>query len=343
MKKLLNTLYITKPNTYLRLDGENIVIEEDENILGKLPLINFESIVYFGYPGASPKLLGYCAEKNIPICFLTKNGRFLARVNGEYHGNIILRKKQYLISEDKKQSVLIARNFIFGKVANQKFVLDKFCREYNKRIDISNIQKISNNLNEYLKKILICEDLEKLRGYEGYCATLYFSVFNDLILVNKDIFYFNERTKRPPLDNVNAMLSFLYTLLSHEVSSGLETVGLDPYCGFLHADRAGRISLALDLMEEMRPVIVDRFVITLINKQIVKETHFEKKENGAVYFTEDGKRIIIEQWQKRKTDEIIHPFLDEKINYGLIPYTQSLLLSRMLRDDIPEYPPFLWR
>lgn len=342
MKKMLNVLYITRPNVYLKLDGENIVIEENNNVLAKLPLINFESIVSFGYPGASPALLGYLCEQNKPISFVTQHGRFLSRVNGEYHGNIVLRKKQYLLSESNS-SILISRNMIFGKVANQKFVLDKFMREYNKRIPIEKIKDASLELNAYLTKILECDDKETLRGYEGYCANVYFNVLDSLILQNKDVFYFKERTRRPPLDNVNATLSFLYTLLAHDCASALETVGLDPYCGFLHSDRAGRLSLALDLMEEMRPIIVDRFVISMINKQILKEKYFEKKENGAVYFTDEGKQIILKNWQERKFEEIKHPFLDEKIQYGLIPYSQALLLSRVLRNDIEEYPPFLWR
>ena len=343
MKKLMNTLYITRDKAYLSLDGQNIVISENNKTIAKLPLLNFESIVYFGYPGISPKLLGYLAENNIPISFLTPQGKFLARVNGEYHGNIILRKKQYLISEDEAQSIEISRNMIFGKVANQKFVLSKFSREYEKRINMECIKNVIEQLNFYLPKIKEAKDNKTLRGYEGFCAELYFSVLDNLILVNKENFYIKDRNKRPPKDNVNAMLSFLYTLLANDCSTALETVGLDPYCGFLHADRAGRISLGLDLMEELRPVVVDRFVITLINKKIINDKHFESKSTEGVYFTEEGKKIILKYWQEKKEEEIIHPFLEEKIKYGLIPYSQALLLSRHLRDDIKGYPPFLWR
>lgn len=256
---------------------------------------------------------------------------------------LYLRKSQYLISEKENEKILIARNMIFGKVANQKFVLDKFAREYKKRINMDNILKVSETLNSYLEKILICENDEKLRGYEGYCAEKYFSVLDDLILKNKDNFYIKGRNKRPPKDNINATLSFLYTLLAHDCASALETVGLDPYCGFLHTDIPGRISLALDLMEEMRPVMVDRFVISLVNKQVLNEKHFEKNTSQGIQFTEEGKKIILKEWQNRKQDEINHPFLDEKIKYGLIPYTQALILSRNLRGDLVEYVPFLWR
>ena len=287
MKKLLNTLYITNDKAYLRLDGDDIVVEENGEIIGKVPLLNFESIVYFGYPGASPALLGYLAKNNIPISFLTPYGKFLARVNGEYHGNIVLRKEQYLISDKENRKVLIARNMIFGKVANQKFVLDKFAREYKERIETENILKASEILNTYLDKILICENSEVLRGYEGYCAEKYFSVLDDLILKNKNNFYIKDRNKRPPKDNVNAVLSFLYTLLAHDCASALETVGLDPYCGFLHTEVPGRISLALDLMEEMRPVVVDRFVISLINTLLPVLPNLLHKIKAALTFDAD--------------------------------------------------------
>ena len=342
MSTIKNVIYIVS-DSYLRLDGENLIIEIDKIKKPPIPLVNIESIVLFGYHGVSPLLFGYCSEHNIPITFLTGSGRFLTRVNRDFHGGIFLRKKQYLLSENEDESILIARNMIYGKVANQKYVLKKFCREYEKRIDISQIENVVKQLNQYLEKIAKCSEKDILRGYEGNCASLYFGVLNNLILQNKEDFYIHDRNKRPPLDNVNAMLSFLYALLENDCSCALESVGLDPYCGFMHADRPGRRSLACDLMEEMRAVMVDRLVIRIINKKIIKSIHFEEKENGSIYLNNEGKQILINEWQKRKKEEITHPYLQEKIIYGLIPHKQAMLLSRTLREDIEEYPPFLWR
>lgn len=342
MGNLKNVVYVLS-DSYLRLDGENLIIEKDGEKKPPLPLINIESIILMGYHGVSPMLFGYCAEHNIPITFLTSTGRFLTRVNRDFHGGIFLRKKQYLISENKDESINIARNFIYGKVLNQRFVLRKFCREYERRIDTSKLESTIEQMNIYLEKISKCTDTGTLRGYEGNCASLYFGVLDSLILQNKDKFYIHERNKRPPLDNVNAMLSFLYALLETDCSCALESVGLDPYCGFMHSDRPGRRSLACDLMEEMRAVMVDRLVIKLINKNIIKSSYFDQKENGAVYLNEEGRKVIINEWQKRKSEEITHLYLKEKITYGMIPHKQAMLLSRTLRGDMSEYPPFIWR
>lgn len=343
MRKLLNTLYVTSPDTYLSLDGENIVVQKGGTELARIPLHNLESIVAFGYTGASPAFMGACAKKNIGLSFMTQNGKFLARVIGENRGNVTLRKTQYRISDSDAQSALIARNFIIGKVYNSRWVIERATRDYSMRLDIDKLKRASKFMLKSLENITSCENLDQLRGFEGEAASQYFSVFDDLILQQKNEFFFNVRNKRPPLDNVNAMLSFVYTLLAHDVVGALETVGLDAYVGFLHRDRPGRISLALDLMEELRSVYADRFVLSLINKRIVSPKGFLQKENGAVIMEEDTRKAILSAWQARKQEKITHPFLDEKIEWGLVPYTQAMLLARHIRGDMDEYPPFLWK
>lgn len=343
MKKLLNTLYVTHPDTYLSLDGDNIMLSRDHERIARLPLHNFQAIVAFGYTGASPALMGYCAEHNVSLTFLKMNGRFQARVIGTSRGNVVLRKKQYHLSDSDEDSVYIARNFILGKVFNHKWILERMTRDYPLRIDVSKFKNISANLSQLLQEIRACEDLEQLRGFEGLAATSYYSLFDNMILQQKEDFYFRGRTRRPPLDRVNAMLSFSYTLLASDVASALETVGLDAYVGFLHRDRPGRISLALDVMEELRGVYADRFVISLINKKIVHSDDFVVKESGGVIMTDDARRQFLKAWQGKKDEKITHPFLGEKISWGLVPHAQALLLARYLRGDLDEYPPFLWK
>lgn len=343
MRKLLNTLFVTQPDIYLSLDGDNVVLLKEKDKIGRLPLHNLEGIVSFGYTGASPALMGYCAERNISIVFLTKNGRFIARVIGQSKGNVILRKKQYRLSENEVSSTRIARNFIIGKVYNNKWMLERMTRNYPLRIDMEKFKNTSKQLTSILEEIRKCEDLERLRGWEGQAAIAYNKVFNSLILQQKEDFYFQLRTRRPPLDNVNAMLSFAYTLLANDMASAAETVGLDAYVGFMHQDRPGRPSLALDLMEELRGVLADKFVLTLINRREITKEAFIKKENGAVIMTDDARREFLKAWQSKKQEKITHPFIGEKISWGLVPYAQSLLLARYLRGDLDEYPPFLWK
>lgn len=343
MKKLLNTLYVTSTNRYLSLDGENVVILEEQEEIGRVPLHNLEGIVTFGYTGASPALMGACAQRNIDLSFMSGNGRFLARVSGEVRGNVTLRKQQYQISEDKQKSIEIARNCIVGKVYNSRWILERTARDYPLRLDSEKLKEKSAFLAERLKDIRICDNHEKLLGLEGESASIYFSVFDDLILQQKEDFFFRGRNRRPPLDNVNAMLSFTYSLLAGMCASALETVGLDPYVGFYHTDRPGRVSLALDMMEELRGVVADRFVLTLVNKKIVDGSGFIKKENGAVIMKEETRKIFLAQWQNKKKETITHPFLGEKIEWGLVPYVQAMLLARYVRGDLDEYPPFMWK
>ena len=343
MKHLLNTLYVTSTNRYLSLDGENVVVLEDKVEIVRIPLHNLESIVTFGYMGVSPALMGVCAQHNIAIVFMSSNGRFIARITGELYGNVVLRKEQYRISDDKNRSLLIAKNFILGKIYNCRWILERATRDYAMRIDVDKIKNKSLFLKNSIENTRNCQSASVLLGVEGEAASVYFSVFDDLILQQKDDFFFKSRNRRPPLDNVNALLSFAYSLLSNMCASALETVGLDPYVGFYHTDRPGRKSLALDLMEEFRGVMADRFVLTLINKKIIDNHGFLKKESGAVVMDENTRKIFLTHWQNKKKEVIKHPFLNEKVEWGMVPYVQALLLARYIRGDLDEYPPFFWK
>ena len=307
MKKLLNTLYVTSENSYLGLDGENIVVYDDKKEIGRLPLHNLEGIVSFGYRGTSPALMGACVEKNISLCYLTPQGKFLARVTGKIKGNVVLRQQQFLSSRDEKISLDIAKNCILGKVYNARWILERAIRDHPMQIDVEAVKSSSVKLKEFLEYIQNANSIEQLRGYEGEAASIYFGVFDELILQQKKDFQFHGRNRRPPLDNVNAMLSFAYTLLNNQITSALEVVGLDPYVGFMHTDRPGRTSLSLDLIEELRAVMADRFVLSLINKKIVNGKNFTQKENGAVLMDFDTRKKLLSEWQNKKKEIITHP------------------------------------
>lgn len=343
MKKLLNTLFVTQSAIYLSLDGNNVVLIKEQKEIGRLPLHNLESIITFGYTGASPALMGYCVERNISIVFLTVNGRFRARVIGKSRGNVILRKKQYRVSDDEDMSTVVARNFIIGKIYNNKWILERMTRDYPLRINVNQFKETSKHLSSIIIEVRKCDNLETLRGLEGQAAISYNKLFDQMILQQKEDFYFTMRSRRPPLDNTNAMLSFGYTLLANDTASALESIGLDAYVGFLHRERPGRVSLALDVMEELRGVYVDRFVLSLINKRVIKKEDFLKKENGTVIMTDNARKNFLAAWQNKKQEKITHPYLKEKISWGLVPYAQALLLARYLRGDLDEYPPFLWK
>lgn len=300
MKKLLNTLYVTSENSYLGLDGENIVVYDDKKEIGRLPLHNLEGIVSFGYRGTSPALMGACVEKNISLCYLTPQGKFLARVTGKIKGNVVLRQQQFLSSRDEKISLDIAKNCILGKVYNARWILERAIRDHPMQIDVEAVKSSSVKLKEFLEYIQNANSIEQLRGYEGEAASIYFGVFDELILQQKKDFQFHGRNRRPPLDNVNAMLSFVYTLLNNQITSALEVVGLDPYVGFMHTDRPGRTSLSLDLIEELRAVMADRFVLSLINKKIVNGKNFTQKENGAVLMDFDTRKNYCQSGRTRK-------------------------------------------
>lgn len=341
MRKLLNVLYVTNPNAYLSKDGENIIVTVEQQKQVRLPIHNLEGIVCFGYPGASPALMALCAERGVGLSFVTENGKFLARVTGPISGNVLLRKKQYRLSNDLYQSALIARNILSGKILNCRCVLQRFLRDHAENEGCGEVSYAVNVLSDIVRRVHTANDLDVLRGIEGEAARVYFNVFDYLILVQKEDFSFVERSRRPPLDRTNALLSFIYVLLAHDIESALETVGLDPQVGFLHRDRPGRASLAMDLMEELRPFLADRLVLTMINNKQIKAEDFVQKETGAVLMEDEARRKVLASWQQRKKDEITHPFLDEKMEIGLIPYAQAMLLARYMRGDIEEYPPFL--
>lgn len=343
MKKLLNTLYVTSENNYLALDGENVVVLDGQREVGRLPLHNLEGIVSFGYRGTSPALMGACADRNISLCYLTPQGKFLARISGKIRGNVLLRQQQYDSSRDEKISLGIAKNCILGKVYNARWVLERAVRDHSLQVDTDWMKKASEFLKNSLEQIQNCSSKEQLRGYEGEAASVYFSVFDQMILQQKKEFSFQGRNKRPPMDNINALLSFIYTLLTNNIVSALECVGLDPYVGYLHTDRPGRASLALDLIEEFRAVLADRFVLSLINKKIISGKGFVQKENGAVLMNEELRKKILTEWQNKKKESITHPFLKGKVEWGMVPYVQAMLLARYLRGDLDGYPVFLWK
>ena len=344
MRKMLNVLYVTNPDSYLIKDGETVVIRVNEQKIARVPLINLEGIVCFGYMGMSPQLMGACADRGIGVSFLTPSGRFLARVSGYVSGNVLLRKRQYALSEDEFASAEIAIACVLGKIINERTVLNRFRRDHNDQVtDV--FQENIDRITEVIEKVKNSEtcDLGVIRGYEGFATKYYFNCFDSLILADSEEFAFEVRSKRPPLNRVNAMLSFIYSLISHDVRSALETVGLDPQVGFLHRDRPGRVSLALDLMEELRPYLGDRLVLTLINNRTMNSADFTVKENGAVLLNDAGRKKVLSEWQMRKKDHVLHPYLNEKIPVGLIPYAQAMIFARFIRGDIDGYPPFIMR
>lgn len=343
MRHLLNTLYVFTDDLYLSLDGENVVAKKSGKEVTRIPLHTLESVFSFSYAGASPALMGECAERGIELAFFDRRGRFLVDVQGEASGNVLLRKAQYAISTDDGKSLDIARNFILGKVFNSRWVLERATRDHSLRIDVERVKAASARLASSIAEVSKCTSVESLRGIEGDAAAVYFSVFDELILNTDDTFKFAGRNKRPPKDAVNAMLSLFYTVLSIDCSAALRGVGLDPFVGFLHTDRPGRRSLALDCMEEFRPILVDRFVLTAINNRVVNSKSFVERETGEVYLTNQGRRALFDFWQKRKRDTVMHPFLREKMPRGVCVYAQAQLLAKAIRGQLDGYPPFLWK
>ncbi len=343
MRKLLNTLYVTNPEAYLTKDGENIVVRLEDKEAFRTPVHYLEGIVMFSHLGASPAALGLCLERGISVSYLSPYGKHLANINGLPQGNVLLRRKQYRLADGSVESAKLAGFFVIGKLVGCRTVLRRFVSDHRGTIETNDVDAACKLLARNIVRISGNDDLDVIRGIEGESARAYFSVFDKLVINQKKHFYMRERSRRPPKDNVNVLLSYFYTLLLHETKSALVTAGLDPYVGFLHRDRPGRLGLALDLMEEFRPYIADRLVLNLINRQQVTAGDFIEKESGGVILKDDGRKRIIEAWQKRKAEEITHPFLEEKIPLGLLPYSQALLLARHLRGDIAQYPPFLWK
>ncbi len=340
MRKLLNTLYVTTPESYLGKDGQNVVVYVNQQEVFRIPVINIEGIVTFGYMGASPGLMRMCADNGVSLSFLSQSGHFIGRVQGQTKGNVLLRKAQYLMSDDTEASLHIAKVMVAGKIHNSRSVLRRYLRDYGENPDVESATK-ALDMAKY--NALRAKDSAELMGVEGLAANNYFSSFHHLILQQKQDFPFEGRNRRPPKDAVNAMLSLAYTLLANDVSAALETVGLDPYVGFFHTLRPGRTSLALDVMEELRAYIGDRFVLSLINRRQLSSKEFLYQGEKGVVLNDNGRRIFLTAWQSRKKDEIVHPYLGEKIPIGLIPYVQAMLLARYVRSDIDDYPVFLYK
>ncbi|MDO5847721.1 MAG: type I-C CRISPR-associated endonuclease Cas1c [Methanocorpusculum sp.] len=343
MRKLCNTLYVTNPKSYLSRDGESVVVSVDSQEAGRVPIRNLEGIVCFGFLGASPQVMELCTQFGVGLSFVSPYGKYLAHISGKPSGNVLLRKKQYYVSDDEQASSNIAAHFILGKILNCKSVLLRFSRDHPEQTD-SLLLDAAGKLSDGVRMLRENEfSLNELRGVEGELSHQYFDCFDDLILSRDPAFCFEVRSRRPPLNRINALLSFSYSLLAADCATALQSVGLDPQVGFLHRIRPGRPSLALDLMEEFRPYLGDRFVLSLINNRIVQADDFVVKENGAVLLKDDARRTVLQTWQKRKSEEVFHPYLEEKIAVGLLPYAQALLLARHLRGDIDAYPPFIMK
>ncbi len=342
MKTHLNTLFVTTQGAYLAKDGETVAVRIEKTVKLRIPIHTLEGIVCFGNVGCSPFLMGFCAERNVAISFLTENGRFLARVQGPVSGNVLLRREQYRRADDPEYSATLSRSFLTGKIANSRTVLKRAVRDHGDKVDTEAIEGAVKRLTTSLKRLQSDLDLDMARGVEGDAAHVYFDVFDHLVTRNKDAFFFHQRNRRPPLDRVNCLLSFLYTLLHHDVRSALECTGLDPAVGFLHRDRPGRPGLALDMMEEFRPM-ADRLALSLINLGQLQEKDFTISEAGSVRMKDDARKKLLVSYQKRKQDVMEHPFLEKKMPVGLLFHTQALLLARFMRGDLDGYPPMIWR
>lgn len=338
MRKLLNTLYVTTPESYLSKDGQNVVVSVKQQEVFRIPVINIEGIVTFGYMGASPGLMKLCTDNQVSLTFLSPNGRFVSRLQGQTLGNVLLRKAQYALAEDELWTLHVAQLMIGGKIQNYRNILRRYIRDYGYNEEVEIAAKI---LETFKHDIFRCDNKATLIGVEGMAANRYFEVLPHLITQQRDDFPFNGRNRRPPKDAVNAMLSLAYTLLANDITAALETVGLDPYVGFLHTLRPGRASLALDLAEELRAYLGDRFVLSLINRRQILPHDFIHQGEKGVALTDDGRRTFLTAWQNRKKETIVHPFLNEKIPVGLVPHAQAMLLARFIRNDIDDYPVFL--
>lgn len=343
MKKHLNTLFVTTQGAYLSKEGETVLVSVEQEKRLQLPIHTLGGIVCFGRVMCSPFLMGFCAENGVGMSFLTENGRFLARVQGPVSGNVLLRREQYRRADDPVFSAQMTRFILTGKIANSRTVLQRAVRDHGDKIARPALEQAITEMSERLNRLGRIDSLDALRGVEGETARGYFAVFDHLITCQKDGFFFKGRNRRPPLDNVNCLLSFLYTLLMHDVRSALEGVGLDPAVGYLHRDRPGRPGLALDLMEEFRPFFADRLALSLINLGQITAKGFRASETGAVTMTDETRKQVLVAYQKRKQDEITHPFLGEKVAIGILFHVQALLLARLLRGDLDGYPPFVWR
>jgi CRISPR-associated protein Cas1 len=343
MKQLLNTLYVTTQGAYLAKDGEAIAVRVEQELKLRVPIHTLSSVVCFGQVSCSPFAMNLCAESGVGLAFLTEHGQFLARVEGPVSGNVLLRRAQYRWADLPDQSAAVARAVTLGKVANCRTVLQRALREKPDADGAEELGKAADRLGHLVDTIARASEVDAIRGHEGDAARVYFGVFDHLITASKEDFFFRGRNRRPPLDNMNALLSFVYTLLTHDVTAALEGVGLDPAVGFLHRDRPGRPGLGLDLVEELRPVLADRLVLSLVNRRQVQGSGFRRTESGGVVMDDATRKEVLVAYQKRKQEEMVHPFLQERVAYGLVPHVQALLLARYIRGDLDGYPSFLWR
>jgi CRISPR-associated protein Cas1 len=343
MRKHLNTLFVTSQGAYLSKEGETVLVKVGNETRLRVPIHTLGGIVCFGNVLCSPFLLGFCAQNDVAVSFLTEYGRFLACVQGPVSGNVLLRREQYRRADDPQATAEITKSILTGKLANCRTVLQRALRDHSDKVDTKALGEVSARITHHLARIPRESSADVLRGIEGDTAHMYFNVFNYLITSQKEDFIFQERSRRPPLDNVNCLLSFIYTLILHDVRSALETVGLDPAVGFLHRDRPGRPGLALDLMEEFRPFLADRLVLSLINLRKVQNKGFKKTDSGAVFMDDDTRKEVLVTYQNRKQEEITHPFLGEKVSIGMLFHIQGMLFARYLRGDLDGYPPFIWR
>lgn len=346
MRRMLNTIYVTSDSAWMRKDGANLVVEVEGVEQGRVPLHMLDGVVSFGRPGCSPALMAACAEAGISLSHLTPNGRFLARVEGARSGNVLLRRTQYRAADDAVQRLTIVRGIVVAKAANQRTVLLRALRDHGDTMALparAALKEAELHMGHAARRALAVTDVDGLRGIEGEIAAAYFGVFNHLIRTDDPDFRFGGRSRRPPLDRINALLSFLYAMLGHDCRSALEAHGLDPQVGFLHADRPGRAGLALDLMEELRPVLADRLALSLVNRNQLRARDFVMEEAGGVRLTESARKEVLVAWQERKRDELRHPFLDEIAPLGLLANLQAQLLARYLRGDLDGYPSFIWR
>lgn len=343
MKKLLNTVYVTTEGAALKKDGENLVAEVEGAEKARVPLHMLASVVAFGPILISPALIGICAERGITIALLDRVGRFQARIEGPVSGNVLLRRAQYRLADAAED---IVRSIVMGKIANQRAVIRRALRDYGEEMDPAArtaLESATERMAMILRRVQLADKtIDQLRGSEGEAANLYFAVFDHLVRSPDADLRWTARSRRPPLDPLNAVLSFLYTLLTHDCRSACEAVGLDPAVGFLHRDRPGRPSLALDLMEELRAPLADRLALSLVNRRQLRSADFRRMEGGAVLLTDDARRTVLTAWQERKKEERLHPFLQEKAPFGLVPYLQAQMLARHLRGDIDAYPPWFW-
>ena len=343
MKKLLNTLYVTTQGAYLCHEGESVLVRVEKEVKLRVPIHMLGSIVCFGQVACSQPLMGLCGQRNVLISYLTEFGKFLARVQGPVSGNVLLRRKQYRIADTPSDTLTIARAFVTGKIANSRTVLQRALRDHECAEGREDMEAAILRLSHLLRELEQVQTVDELRGKEGDAANRYFGMFDHLIAAQKDAFRFEGRNRRPPMDNMNALLSYVYTLLTHDANAALESVGLDPQVGYLHAERPGRPSLALDLIEEFRAFIGDRLALSLVNLKQLQASDFKTTESGAVTMSDDARKTLLAAYQKRKQEEIVHPFLNEKVQVGLLPHIQALLLARHIRGDLDGYPPFIWK